>query len=131
MRKFVQPNESFEERSRMVHKPIPKGYKEMKETKVVINNSVQTVTTFDYEEPISNLKKASEESLSYLKLGGIDLTKRAEMPHFFRADITSNNVKEQLEKTQEYLDYLQAEAAAQEAAAKEPKETGTGTSTTI
>lgn len=98
----------------------PKGYLEMKETRMLVNGIPTIETTFGEEEPISETEKASKFSLAHLEAGGIDLTSRSEMPHFYRFDITSNNTKEALEATKDYLDYLQAEATA-EAERENPK----------
>lgn len=108
-----QITKEIESRGMLKPTNIPKGYKEMIERNIILNGNITTLTTFEEEEPISDTKKASEESLAYCQLAGQDLAARAQMPHFFRANIMSNDVKEQLEKTRDYLDYLQAEMQVQ------------------
>lgn len=98
------------------------GYKEMVETMIMVNGVPKTETSFQEEEPIPEIEEATKQSLAYLELGGLDLTTRTEMPKFFKFDIFSNSTKEALEKTRDYLDYLQAEAAA-EAKTAEPQKT--------
>ena len=89
---------------------LPKGYREMVERPILENGTKKVVTTFEEEEHISDVLKASDLSLSSLQMSGENLAERKEMPKFFKINLFTNSAQEALNKLQDQLDYLQSEA---------------------